>query len=538
MINRKEKLKIGFLPLAEAAPLFVASENQIFNQLDLQVELVEFNTGGAIITAALIDRVNSGISGVIPLLNAISKNKPIKIIADGGHVGKDSYAYLALQVGHGSRIKDISDLNNKVVAINGYNTMSDMFLRLLLSKANIQENVTIVPLPFKEIIRAINKKKVDAGILEEPFVSQGLNSYGFKVIAHAEQFVEGLQLSFVFFSKKYLSRNIDVVNRFLRSYEAAIEFIKRKPSVSRSITARYLNIEEKQASTIKFPKWDLKLNIDNSIKKVADLVRKYNLEERGAVEVRDLTVVYNDGKKSLKAVDKVSFSVKPGEFLCLLGLSGCGKTTILNALAGFITLANGKVLLDGREIRTPGPERGIVFQKHILFPWKSVRGNIEFGLNNRGISQEEKNKIVDYYINSIGLNGFEETYPSKLSGGMEQRVGIARVLANDPLVILMDEPFSSLDSQTRILMQELVLKIWNDFYRTIIFVTHDVDEAIFLADRIVLLTASPGTVKAEIEIDLPRPRSHKIMTSERFLSYKRRIMDLIADESKGTMVQE
>ena len=237
-------------------------------------------------------------------------------------------------------------------------------------------------------------------------------------------------------------------------------------------------------------------------------------------------------------MDDVSFSAKPGEFVCLLGPSGCGKTSILYVLAGFLAATGGRVLLDGRQIKGPGPERGVVFQKFVLFPWKSVRGNIELGLVSRGISPEERKRIVDYYIKAIGLNGFENMYPAKLSGGMEQRVGLARVLANDPLVILMDEPFGSLDARTRISMQELVLKIWHDFYRTIIFVTHDVDEAIFLGDRIVLLTASPGTVREEIEIDLPRPRSHEIMLSEEYLAYKRRIEHIMVENGKNMPGQE
>lgn len=255
-----------------------------------------------------------------------------------------------------------------------------------------------------------------------------------------------------------------------------------------------------------------------------------NLQGRGAIEVRNLTVCFN-GKRRVCALSELSFSVQPQEFLCILGTTGCGKSTILNVLAGFVKPTSGEVLLDGRPIVEPNSERGMVFQRHALFPWKTARSNVEFGLKMKGIGAAERRQIADRYLHLVGLAGFEGSYPAELSGGMEQRVGIARALANDPRVLLMDEPFGSLDAQTRIMMQEKLLSIWEQFHKTVVFVTHDIDEAVFLADRLLVLTASPGQSKKEIVISLPRPRSYRITLSPDYLKLKEVAMGLIREEA-------
>ena len=249
------------------------------------------------------------------------------------------------------------------------------------------------------------------------------------------------------------------------------------------------------------------------------------------ITIEELTVVYTSGKKSITAVEKLDFAVAPSEFLCILGTTGCGKSTILNVIAGFVKPTSGRVIMGGLPISGPGPERGVVFQHHALFSWKTVRGNIEFGLKMKNIDMRARKMIADEYIKSVGLAGFEKSYPRELSGGMQQRVGLARALANTPGVVLMDEPFGSLDAQTRIMMQELLLGIWKHYARTIIFVTHDVDEAIFLADRIIVLTARPGRVKDEVKISLPRPRSYDIVTSEEYMNLKKKVTLLIREET-------
>lgn len=255
-----------------------------------------------------------------------------------------------------------------------------------------------------------------------------------------------------------------------------------------------------------------------------------NMETHGMIEAKSLTVVYSS-KSPVLAVKDISFEVAPGEFVCLLGPTGCGKSTILNVIAGFIEPTAGEVLLDGRLIERPGSDRGVVFQKHALFPWKTVRGNIEFGLKMKGLAMKERRGIADYYIEMVGLDGFADNYPKTLSGGMEQRVGIARALANDPLVLLLDEPFGSLDAQTRIMMQELILGIWEELHKTIVFVTHDIDEAILLADRLLILTARPGQVGEVIPITLPRPRNFDTMTSSIFIETKRAVAQMIRKET-------
>ncbi len=252
------------------------------------------------------------------------------------------------------------------------------------------------------------------------------------------------------------------------------------------------------------------------------------------LEIIDLSVVYH-GRQQVYAVRELNCTVSSSEFLCILGTSGCGKSTILNVIAGFITPTSGKVLMYGNEVREPGADRGIVFQRHALFPWKTVRGNIEFGLKMKGLDKVERDKIANKYIQLIGLESFQDSYPCELSGGMEQRVGIARVLANNPSILLMDEPFGSLDAQTRMMMQELLMLLWENLKNTVIFVTHDVDEAILLSDRLLVLTASPATVKKEIFVNLPRPRTYKTMLTSDFIKIKEEVISLIREETIKAM---
>ena len=250
------------------------------------------------------------------------------------------------------------------------------------------------------------------------------------------------------------------------------------------------------------------------------------------LEVSNLTVTFRSNGREVVAVEDLSFVASPGEFLCLLGTSGCGKTTILNVLAGFIAPTSGAVRIDGKPILAPGPDRGMVFQHHSLFPWKTVMGNIAFGLKMKGLSKAARRSEAQEYIDAVGLTGFEDLYPSELSGGMRQRVGLARMLALDPGVLLMDEPFGSLDAQTRMMMQELLLRVWEEDKKTVVFVTHDVDEAVLLADRIIVLTAGPGRVKEQIDVDLDRPREYELVTNERFVRIKELALKYIREEAR------
>jgi len=210
---------------------------------------------------------------------------------------------------------------------------------------------------------------------------------------------------------------------------------------------------------------------------------------------------------SLVVLQDLSFQVNEGEFLCIVGPNGCGKTTLLRLIAGLTRPMAGGIRLNGQPVQGPGPERGLVFQEYALFPWRSVRQNIEFGLEMRGLSPAVRRRISQTYIELTGLTGFEDYRPRRLSGGMKQKVSLARALANDPQVILMDEPFAALDCQTRNLMQEELLSLWEQEKKTILFVTHSVEEAVFLADRILVLTARPGRLYETITVDIPRPRN-------------------------------
>jgi NitT/TauT family transport system ATP-binding protein len=211
------------------------------------------------------------------------------------------------------------------------------------------------------------------------------------------------------------------------------------------------------------------------------------------------------------ALEDVSLDVRPREFLALLGPSGCGKSTLLYLLGGFLPIEKGKILIEGKPAGAPGPDRGIVFQHFALFPWKTVRANILYGLERMRLPREERETRAQSFIDLVGLNGFEDSYPSQLSGGMKQRTAIARTLAFDPKILLMDEPFGALDAQTRSLMQEELLSIWQRTPKTVIFVTHDVQEAVYLADRVAVMSARPGRIKAIVDtkFDKNDPNIHK-----------------------------
>ncbi len=206
------------------------------------------------------------------------------------------------------------------------------------------------------------------------------------------------------------------------------------------------------------------------------------------------------------AVSDVNLAVEDGEFVCLLGPSGCGKTTLLRLVAGLETPTEGVIALDGKKIEGVNRECGFVFQEYVLFPWRTVRGNIEFGPEVKKMPKEERERISQHYIELVGLRGFENHYPHELSGGMKQRVGIARAYANNPKLLLMDEPFGALDAQTRNLMQAELLRIWEKEHISALFVTHSVDEAVYLSDRVAVMSARPGTVKEIFKNNLPRPR--------------------------------
>jgi ABC-type nitrate/sulfonate/bicarbonate transport system ATPase subunit len=231
------------------------------------------------------------------------------------------------------------------------------------------------------------------------------------------------------------------------------------------------------------------------------------------------------------ALDRIDLRVADSDFVTILGPSGCGKSTLLRIVAGLDAPSMGRVLLDGRAVVGPGADRGMVFQSYTLFPWLTVRQNICFGLVERGVSRAEQNRIATAYIEKVGLAGFADHYPKTLSGGMQQRTALARALANDPEILLLDEPFGALDHQTRALMQELLLGIWEGERKTVLFVTHDIDEAIFMANRVVVMTARPGRIKYELTVELERPRHYTMKTAPAFAGYKARLTEEIRGES-------
>ena len=251
------------------------------------------------------------------------------------------------------------------------------------------------------------------------------------------------------------------------------------------------------------------------------------------LEIKDLKKSFPKKKGEMVAIADFDLNVEEGEFLCILGPSGCGKTTILRIIAGLESQTTGKILLNGKEIAGPGSDRGMVFQEFALFPWRTVRRNVEFGLELKGVSAEERHERTQRYIDLVGLKGFEDYHPYQLSGGMKQRVGIARALANEPAILLMDEPFGALDAQTRNLMQKELLRIWSETRKTVIFITHSVDEAVFLGDRVLVMSRRPGIIKASIEVPRKKPGGRdweSFTTDTEMHSIVERVLRLVREE--------
>jgi len=249
------------------------------------------------------------------------------------------------------------------------------------------------------------------------------------------------------------------------------------------------------------------------------------------IEIRAVHKEFAKGERRVVALEEIDLTVAEREFVAILGPSGCGKSTLLNMVAGFDLPTRGSVKVAGEEILAPAPTRGVVFQEPALFPWLTVMDNVVFGPKTRGQSAADYRARAAQIIEAVGLSGFEASYPAELSGGMRQRVGIARVLIMEPKVLLMDEPFGSLDAQTRTLMQELLLALWERHHQTVLFITHDIEEAVLLADRVCVMTARPGRIKKSIEVCMPRPRSIELTTSPEFNALRREVLELIRQES-------
>ncbi len=242
------------------------------------------------------------------------------------------------------------------------------------------------------------------------------------------------------------------------------------------------------------------------------------------LEIKGLSKSFSVKGKTFEALHEVDLSVGDKEFICLLGPSGCGKTTLLRIMAGLERPTSGAVLLDGVPIEGPGPQRGMVFQEYSLFPWRTILDNVAFGLELKGVSRDERFEKARKYLKAVGLAGFENSYPHELSGGMKQRVAIVRALVNNPKALFMDEPFGALDAQTRNIMQSELLRIWQEQQKTVVFVTHSVDEAIYLADRVVIMSARPGQISEIIAIDVPRPR---VRTSSEVNRYREKVLSVL-----------
>ena len=252
-----------------------------------------------------------------------------------------------------------------------------------------------------------------------------------------------------------------------------------------------------------------------------------------SITARDISMTFATRRGALHALDGVTLEIPDAHFTCLVGASGCGKSTLLNIMAGLVEPTAGDVLVDGHPIDGPGADRGMVFQSYTLYPWMTVRRNIEFGPKLKGVGRAERGDQAGALIEEMGLTGFADSFPKELSGGMKQRVAIARALANDPHVLLMDEPFGALDALTRTGAQRFLTELWERHRRTIAFVTHDIDEAILLADTVCVMSPRPGRVREIIEIDIPRPRGSRERESARFVELRHHLLDLIFEHEQA-----
>ncbi|AFY74853.1 ABC-type nitrate/sulfonate/bicarbonate transport system, ATPase component [Synechococcus sp. PCC 7502] len=273
---------------------------------------------------------------------------------------------------------------------------------------------------------------------------------------------------------------------------------------------------------------------------IQELTNQSSLIASPKLEVKNLFKSYQgNNKQKLVILQDINFQIFSHEFICLLGTSGCGKSTLLNIIAGLLPPSSGQVIVDQQIVTgRPGSDRGMVFQGYTLYPWLTVAQNVAFGLQFQKMSKAERRERVSYFLNVVGLLNFANNYPKQLSGGMKQRVAIARALANEPAVLLMDEPFGALDAQTKEQMQQFLLELWKQTHVTVLMITHDVEEAIYLSQRIYVMSASPGQIKAEVNIPLPENRELDIKLSTDFVEIKRRVINLLRRDSLSTLVEE
>lgn len=250
------------------------------------------------------------------------------------------------------------------------------------------------------------------------------------------------------------------------------------------------------------------------------------------IEIEGLSKRFEVGGGEILALANTDLSINEGEFLCLLGPSGCGKSTLLRIVAGLTAASGGAVKIGGHQVFGPGPDRSMVFQDYALFPWMTVSQNVEFGLEARGIDAKRRSQVSRELLQAVGLTAFSEKFPHHLSGGMKQRVSIARALAVDPVLLLMDEPFGALDAQTRFVMQQELLRIWRAYRKTVLFVTHSIDEALYLADRVLVMSARPGKIKAQLKLNSDRPRD---MGDPEIIALRKQALDLLSDEIRKAM---
>ncbi|HBR01995.1 MAG TPA: nitrate ABC transporter ATP-binding protein [Ruminiclostridium sp.] len=248
------------------------------------------------------------------------------------------------------------------------------------------------------------------------------------------------------------------------------------------------------------------------------------------VKIRNVTKTYSSKRGDVIALNGFNLDIKENEFICVVGPSGCGKSTMLNILAGLDNATSGEILVDGNVIHGPSPDRGVVFQQYALFPWLTVKKNVEFGLRLKKLSRQEVSDIADHYIEMVGLQDFKNSYPKELSGGMKQRVAIARAYAMQPKLLLMDEPFGALDAQTRTQLQSELLKTWEEERRTCFFITHDVEEAVILAQRVIIMSARPGRIIDIVDIDIPYPRNQETKMEPKFFELKNKIWSQVYNQ--------
>ena len=574
----QQTIRVGWTIPAEEAKYWMMRRPDQFPDLGkgYKIEWVQFQGTAPMVQAMAAGALDCSTQGVLSMAQgAIQANLETYIVAQ--HVGEKPGSFSVYwAVKDDSPIKTIADMKGKSVGINvfGSGIYGPMALLLKRNGVDAEKDIKLVETGFPASEDAIRSGRVDVGVLNQPFAARAEAKGGLRKLFALEDQQKNIVHIMEVCRKDFVDKNPDLVRAYVRDLTAGMgkamanrdETLKVVSEVTKAPVAvldtYLLKPNDFARETGAKPNFDgiqamLDIYAETGMlaKKLdAQIVQASHDRRTAAVTVlvapsRDRAAVTRPARIAIEAVSKtfdtkrgrphlavsdISLDVSEGEFVSVLGPSGCGKSTLLYIVGGFVAPSTGSVTVGGRPVTGPGPDRGPVFQEFALFPWKTVLGNVMYGLKQQGVAKAEAQARVRELLAMVHLSGYESFYPKELSGGMKQRVAIARTLAYQPSILLMDEPFGALDAHTRTRLQNDLLAIWERDRKTVLFVTHSVEEAVFLSDRVVMITRSPGRVKEIIPIELPRPRDRAtLLLDRRYQDYVvsiERLMDEPAEE--------